>query len=72
MVERLMDLAAEECGLDPVEIRRRNFVDPGDFPYQTKVALAYDSGNYAGAMDRAHEAPVAAVAVCGSCTRKPP
>ncbi len=55
VVERLMDLAAGACGLDPAEIRRRNFVPADRFPYQTKVALAYDSGNYAGAMDRALE-----------------
>ncbi len=55
VVERLIDLAAGECGLDPVEIRRRNFVAADNFPYQTQVALAYDSGNYAGAMDRALE-----------------
>ena len=55
VVERLMDLAAQRCGLDPVEIRRRNFVPPDQFPYQTQVALAYDSGDYAGAMDKALE-----------------
>ena len=55
VVERLMDLAADAAGLDPVSIRRRNFVPPDAFPYQTQVALAYDSGNYAGAMDKALE-----------------
>ncbi|MCP3964578.1 MAG: molybdopterin-dependent oxidoreductase, partial [bacterium] len=55
VVERLVDLAANAAGLDPVEIRRRNFVRPDAFPYQTKVALAYDSGNYDGAMDRVLE-----------------
>ncbi len=55
VVERLMDLAAATMGLDPVVIRRRNFVRPDQFPYQTQVALAYDSGNYDGAMDRALE-----------------
>ncbi|MEM7356218.1 MAG: xanthine dehydrogenase family protein molybdopterin-binding subunit, partial [Acidobacteriota bacterium] len=55
VVERLIDLAADAAGLDPVEIRRRNFVRPDAFPYQTQVALAYDSGNYDGAMDRALE-----------------
>ncbi len=53
MVERLVDLAAREAGVDPVEIRRRNFVRPDQFPFQTQVALAYDSGNYAPALDRA-------------------
>jgi len=53
VVERLMDAAATATGLDPAEIRRRNFVSPDAFPYQTQVALAYDSGNYPGALDKA-------------------
>ena len=53
VVERLVDLAAREAGVDPVEIRRKNFVRPDQFPFQTQVALAYDSGNYAPALDRA-------------------
>src|SRR4030095_11664884 len=55
VVERLVDLAARELGMDPVEIRRKNFIPAGEFPYQTPVALQYDSGNYAGLMDRALE-----------------
>ncbi len=55
VVERLMDLAATELDLDPVEIRRRNFVAADAFPYQTQVALEYDSGNYQGTLDRALE-----------------
>ena len=46
VVERLLDMAADVTGLDPTEIRRRNFVPADGFPYQTQVALAYDSGNY--------------------------
>jgi len=53
LVERLVDLGARECGLDPAEFRRRNFVAPDNFPYQTQVALAYDSGNYEPALDLA-------------------
>jgi carbon-monoxide dehydrogenase large subunit len=53
VVERLMHLAADQVGLDQTEIRKRNFVKPEAFPYQTQVALLYDSGNYAGAMDKA-------------------
>jgi carbon-monoxide dehydrogenase large subunit len=53
VVERLMDLGARELGLDPAELRRRNFVPPDAFPFQTQVALQYDSGNYAPAMDQA-------------------
>ncbi len=55
IVERLMDLAADKLGTDPVEFRRRNFIEPEDFPYQTQVALQYDSGNYEPALDRALE-----------------
>ena len=53
VVERLMDLGAEEAGLDPAEFRRRNFIAPDAFPYQTPVALAYDSGDYEPALDKA-------------------
>ncbi|HSJ65872.1 MAG TPA: molybdopterin cofactor-binding domain-containing protein [Gemmatimonadaceae bacterium] len=55
VVERMVDLAAKELGIDPVEIRRRNFIAPDQFPYQTPVALTYDSGNYPVAMQRALE-----------------
>jgi carbon-monoxide dehydrogenase large subunit len=53
VVERLLDAAARETGLDPAELRRRNFVAPTAFPYQTQVALQYDSGNYEPALDKA-------------------
>ncbi len=49
-LERVIDKAAREMGIDPVEIRRRNFVDA--FPYQTPVAVAYDTGNYHATMDK--------------------
>ncbi len=55
LVERIMDAAAKVCGLDPAEIRRRNFVPPDQFPYPTQVALEYDSGNYEPALDKALE-----------------
>jgi carbon-monoxide dehydrogenase large subunit len=55
VVERMMDLAAAELGLDPAEIRRRNMVQPNQFPFQTAVALQYDSGNYELVLDRALE-----------------
>jgi carbon-monoxide dehydrogenase large subunit len=55
VVERLVDLAARELGMDPVEIRRKNFIPASEFPYQTPVALAYDSGNYQKVMDKAVE-----------------
>ena len=55
LVERIMDVAADVCGLDPAEIRRRNFISPDAFPYDTQVALQYDSGNYEPALDKALE-----------------
>ncbi len=48
VVERLMDLAAQKLGMDPVEFRKKNLIPAEDFPYQTPVALQYDSGNYQG------------------------
>jgi carbon-monoxide dehydrogenase large subunit len=53
VIERLMDTAAMEMGIDPLELRRRNMIQPDQFPFQTAVALAYDSGNYQGALDKA-------------------
>jgi carbon-monoxide dehydrogenase large subunit len=55
LIERVMDAAARATGLDPVEIRRRNFVPPDAFPYRTALGPAYDSGDYARALDRAVE-----------------
>ncbi len=53
VVERLMDVGAAAMGLDPVDFRRRNFIQPEQFPYPTQVALEYDSGNYEPALDKA-------------------
>ena len=53
LLERLVENAARETGIDRAEIRRRNFIAPDAFPYQTPVALAYDSGNYAATLDAA-------------------
>jgi carbon-monoxide dehydrogenase large subunit len=53
VVERLVDLAAREAKIDPTELRRKNFVRPDQFPFQTQVALQYDSGNYGPTLDRA-------------------
>ncbi|RIH82152.1 Carbon monoxide dehydrogenase large chain [Meiothermus luteus] len=55
LLERLVDVAAQELGMDPVELRRRNLIPPEAFPYQTPVALVYDSGNYEAALNRALE-----------------
>jgi carbon-monoxide dehydrogenase large subunit len=53
LLERLADLAARETGIDRVEIRRRNFIPKDKFPYQTPVALQYDSGDYQATLDAA-------------------
>ena len=53
VVERIVDQAAHEMGIDPAELRRRNFIPSDAFPYPTKVALEYDSGNYGLSLDRA-------------------
>lgn len=53
VLERLMDTAAREMDFDPADLRKKNFLPPDSFPYETPVALTYDSGNYAPAMDKA-------------------
>lgn len=53
LLERLVDTAARELKLDPAELRRRNFIR--SFPYQTPVALMYDTGDYDATLDRALE-----------------
>ncbi|GAA2371289.1 xanthine dehydrogenase family protein molybdopterin-binding subunit [Dactylosporangium salmoneum] len=52
-IERTVDLLARRLGLDPAEVRRRNFIAPQDFPYRTPTGFTYDSGDYAAALDRA-------------------
>src|SRR5439155_931992 len=52
-LERLVDAAADELGMDRAEIRRKNFIDPEEFPYKTVTGNVYDSGNYARVLDRA-------------------
>ncbi|HWM47991.1 MAG TPA: xanthine dehydrogenase family protein molybdopterin-binding subunit [Xanthobacteraceae bacterium] len=51
VVERLVEVGARELGLDPTELRRRNFVK--QFPYQTSVASLYDAGDYDASMQKA-------------------
>ena len=53
LIERIVDKAAREMGLNQVEIRRKNFIPEDAFPYQTPVALQYDSGNYNATLDSA-------------------
>ena len=55
MLERMMDRIAGELGLDPAEVRMRNFPQPEEFPFPTATGLAYDSGNYPHALRRALE-----------------
>jgi carbon-monoxide dehydrogenase large subunit len=54
-LERSIDLLASRLGMDPVELRRRNFIAPESFPYQTPTGRTYDSGDYATALDEALE-----------------
>jgi CO/xanthine dehydrogenase Mo-binding subunit len=59
VIERLLDIAAHELGIDRAEIRRRNFIPPEAFPYNNEIIyqdfapLEYDSGNYAPVLDKA-------------------
>ncbi|MFI4976848.1 MAG: xanthine dehydrogenase family protein molybdopterin-binding subunit [Caulobacterales bacterium] len=53
VVERMVETAARETGVDPVELRRRNFIKPDQFPYETPVALIYDTGDYEASLAKA-------------------
>jgi carbon-monoxide dehydrogenase large subunit len=53
VIERLIDLAANRLGVDPVALRRRNLIAAAAQPYSNPLGLTYDSGDYAGAMDMA-------------------
>ncbi len=55
VVERLVETAARELGKDPTDLRRMNMIQPGDFPYETPVALVYDTGDYEASLDKALE-----------------
>ena len=55
ILERLVDAAAEELGIDRAELRRRNFIQPDQFPYTIPTGNVYDSGNYEPILDRAME-----------------
>jgi carbon-monoxide dehydrogenase large subunit len=58
VMERLLDIAAKELGMDKTEIRRKNFISPDDFPHNHKIIyqdfteLTYDSGNYEPILDK--------------------
>jgi carbon-monoxide dehydrogenase large subunit len=55
LIERLMDRAAAELGLDPVEIRRRNLIPPEAMPYSTQTGFVYDSGEFERLLDQCLE-----------------
>lgn len=55
LIERLVDVAARDLGMDPLEIRRKNLIPKEEFPYQTPVAFVYDSGDYQRLFDKAVE-----------------
>ena len=53
IVDRLLDTAAAEMGMDPAELRRKNFIPPSAMPYQTKLMHKYDCGEFEKVMDKA-------------------
>ncbi len=56
LIERVVDLVADELGMDPVEVRRKNFIPSDEFPFDTGIGmLPYDTGDYPKALDRALE-----------------
>jgi aerobic carbon-monoxide dehydrogenase large subunit len=55
VVERAMDLVAAELGMDPAEVRRKNFPASDEFPFHTATGLDYDSGDYEAALNKAAE-----------------
>jgi carbon-monoxide dehydrogenase large subunit len=55
VVERLVEAAAREMNIDPAELRKRNIIQPDQFPYETPVVHTYDIGDYGAGMDRAME-----------------
>jgi carbon-monoxide dehydrogenase large subunit len=51
-VERIIDLVSRRTGVDPIQVRKRNFIQPEEFPYEThNEAVVYDSGNFPAALD---------------------
>jgi carbon-monoxide dehydrogenase large subunit len=54
-IERIMDELADELGLDPLELREKNWIKHEEFPYTTVAGLTYDSGNYEAATAKAKE-----------------
>ena len=53
VIERIVDLAADELGIDPAELRRRNYIASGAMPFKTGLTFTYDSGEFEKSMDMA-------------------
>ncbi|HEU4343489.1 MAG TPA: glyceraldehyde dehydrogenase subunit alpha [Candidatus Binatia bacterium] len=53
VIERMIDRVAQELRIDPVKVRKKNFPKPAEFPFETATGLAYDSGNYELALNKA-------------------
>ena len=52
-IERIVEVAAKECGFDPLELRRKNLISEAEMPYQNAVGMIYDSGKYEKSLDMA-------------------
>ena len=55
LIERAVDVLAQELKMDPIELRRKNFIGKDQFPYQSKLGWSYDSGDYHANLDKALE-----------------
>ena len=53
LIERILDVVADELGMDPLELRRKNFIGKSEFPYTSGTSVIYDSGDYTAALDKA-------------------
>jgi carbon-monoxide dehydrogenase large subunit len=53
VIERMVDRIAQELGIDRIKVRQKNFPSPNEFPFKTATGLAYDSGNYQLALNKA-------------------
>ena len=55
MIERMIDIAADELKIDPIELRRRNYISPQQMPFKTGLTFTYDCGEFEKNMDMALE-----------------
>jgi carbon-monoxide dehydrogenase large subunit len=53
VIERIIDIAADRLGFDPIELRRKNMIPPSALPYKTALSFTYDSGEFEKCMDLA-------------------